>query len=66
MAFEVGFASEIISGWRLALLVGVETSLVKNRPALFEDRQMPVDARARQLAAVDEIGLRWEQPCAGL
>jgi hypothetical protein len=58
MAFEFGFTGEIISGWQLALLVGVEASLAKNQSALFEDREMPVDACARKLAAVDQIGLR--------
>ena len=60
MAFEIGFAGEIISGRQLALLVGVETPLAKNQAALFQDREMPIDARARKLAAVDEIGLRRE------
>jgi hypothetical protein len=58
LAIEIGFAGEIISGRRLALLIGVETSLAKSRPALFEDREMPVDARARKLAAADETSLR--------
>ncbi len=60
MAFEIGFAGEIISGRQLALLVGVETPLAKNQAALFQDREMPIDARARKLATVDEIGLRRE------
>jgi hypothetical protein len=46
MAFEIGFASEIISGRQLALLVGIETTLAKNQSALFEEHQMTIDARA--------------------
>ena len=60
VAVEIGFAGKKISSWQLALLVGIDASLAKNQPALFEDREMPVHARARKLAAVDQIGLRRE------
>ncbi len=60
VAVGIGFAGEIISCRQLALLVCVETSLAKDQPPLFEDRQMTIDARAGELASVDEIGLRRE------
>jgi hypothetical protein len=60
MAVEIGLAGKKISSRQLALLVGIEASLAKNQSALLEDREMPVHARARKLAAVDQIGLRRE------
>ena len=66
MAFETGFASEIRSGRQLALLVGNRNNAREESDRVVRDREMSIDARARKLAAFDQIGLRRETALPGL